>query len=102
MSLLVFGDFNLPHKTQAYIDFMQDARLQDAFEGNYRPTYHATFLPKGRIPYQVDHVLVWSDRQLPKFLKRSQYILTNPSRHDNRNIYASDHVGLAVDIDSTA
>jgi endonuclease/exonuclease/phosphatase family metal-dependent hydrolase len=95
-NVLVMGDFNLPHTTQAYKDFVRGTQLRDAFEDNRAPTYHAAFLPKGRQPHQVDHMLFWSSPESGFTLGQSEYVFAKPIREGGREVYVSDHIGLAV------
>ncbi|MDX2776588.1 endonuclease/exonuclease/phosphatase family protein [Streptomyces caniscabiei] len=55
---VVAGDFNLPTETSIYAEFVERINADDVMQGDSRPTFHRVFLPEGRIPRQIDHVLV--------------------------------------------
>ena len=89
-SFVILGDFNLPTETPLYAEFVKWINTYDVMRGDDRPTFHKAFLPKGRMPRQIDHVLVSS----PKVETMHTLILDTP----RNGIYASDHLGIAVTI----
>lgn len=93
---VVMGDFNLPQTSQAYVSFVKDLGLVDAFQNDSTPTYQPAFLPKGRTAHQIDHLLVWSRSKEP--LEGSRYIFREPVHHEGRDVYVSDHVGLSAEL----
>ena len=97
--LFVVGDFNLPHTAPTYTDFVRKVGLHDAFKGDDRPTYHKFFLPEGRIPHQIDHILYWSSKKILDGLIQPRQIFTEPIGDKDHAMYISDHVGLAIEID---
>lgn len=87
---VVVGDFNLPTETSIYAEFVERIGADDVMQGDSRPTFHRVFLPEGRTPRQIDHVLV-----APRDAKVShELVLCEP----RGKMYASDHLGIAVTI----
>jgi endonuclease/exonuclease/phosphatase family metal-dependent hydrolase len=89
--VIVLGDFNLPTDTPLYRTFVNSLNLKDALESNTEPTFHASFLPKGKIPRQIDHVLVRPQTHRTT----AELVLDNPTN----GVYGSDHIGIQVSID---
>ncbi|HJP81024.1 MAG TPA: endonuclease/exonuclease/phosphatase family protein [Candidatus Saccharimonadales bacterium] len=88
--ILIAGDFNLPADTATYRHFIKCLALKDALTGNFRPTFHASFLPKNKIPRQIDHVLISSQ----EYRMTATLILDKPIN----GMYPSDHLGIKVTI----
>lgn len=92
-NLILGGDFNMPKDTKFYKDFLGVTNLKDAFPRDSFPTYHESFLPKGKYVGRVDYIFVTNGI---KTLKKS-YILKKPLRdHSGELFYASDHMGLVA------
>jgi endonuclease/exonuclease/phosphatase family metal-dependent hydrolase len=89
---VVLGDFNLPTETSIYAEFVKRINADDVMQGDGRPTFHKAFLPEGRVPRQIDHVLV-APRGSDVI---HELILGEPQG----GVYASDHFGIAVTVKS--
>lgn len=85
---VVVGDFNLPTETSIYAKFVERINADDVMQGDSRPTFHKVFLPEGRTPRQIDHVLV-----APRDAKVSHELILGEPRG---KMYASDHLGVSV------
>lgn len=89
-SFVVLGDFNLPTETPAYAEFVKKIDALDVMRGDTRPTFHKAFLPEGRTPRQIDHVLI-----VPRSADVDHQLILGEPRD---GMYASDHLGIAFTI----
>lgn len=87
-SFVIVGDFNLPTETLLYAEFVKRINAHDVMQGDTRPTFQVAFLPEGRAPRQIDHVLVASRGAVMK-----HDLILSKARD---GVYVSDHLGILV------
>jgi sphingomyelin phosphodiesterase 2 len=87
---VVCGDFNVDRESSLFGDFMEQAGLADAFEGNCPPTFRAEYLPAGKAPHCIDFILTAAGVKAESagLLFAGQAALPGGPGH------VSDHIGL--------
>ncbi len=98
-SILVAGDFNLPHDSVYYKEFLEAAKLVDPFKKETFSTYHQSFLPEGEHLGRIDYIFTGSNGNLK--VKKTDHIFTDKMLIDGKLQYVSDHVGLKLRLSIT-
>lgn len=92
-NVIIAGDFNIPHDSFLYEDFLKTSGLRDVFAARREPTYHEEFLPEGKDGHTIDYIFVSASNAAVRTLA-TDYVIERPVKHNGEHLYLSDHIGL--------
>ena len=86
---LLSGDFNIAKTSELYRYFIETYGWTDTSLNDFTPTFHADFLPKGRMPQRIDYIFAKNTRG---FVGASTIFMEKID-----GLFLSNHAGLFVE-----